>query len=186
LSRQCTARIAARSACARGQRDDHLPVEPARPQQRRVQHFGPVGGTKHHDPRCDVETVHLRQQLVERLLALVVKHSRARARPALADRVDLVHEDDRRGGLAGLCEQIAHPRGADADEQLHEAGPGYREERSRSATWPGKAALGFQVPAVHLRTRFCEPTIEAIVSSSALGRGTTVARCRQQGSPDRM
>src|ERR687898_159897 len=39
-----------------------------------------------------------------------------------ADRVDLVDEDDAGGVLLGLLEQVAHTRGADADEHLDEVG----------------------------------------------------------------
>src|ERR1700761_9222435 len=54
--------------------------------------------------------------------------ARARACAALADRVDLVDEDDRGCPLARLGEQVTDPRRADADEQLHEAGACDREE----------------------------------------------------------
>ena len=54
-----------------------------------------------------LEAVHLDEQLVERLLALVVAPTQAGAAMA-ADRVDLVHEDDARRRLLGLLEEIAH------------------------------------------------------------------------------
>src|SRR5262249_25589508 len=73
----------------------------------------------------------LDEQLVERLLALVVAAAEARA-AVPADGVDLVHEDDARGGLLGLLEQVAHARGADADEHLDEVGAGDGEERHAS------------------------------------------------------
>src|SRR5207248_8447675 len=66
-----------------------------------------------------VEAVHLDQDLVERLLALVV----AAADPDAAappDRVDLVDEDDAGRLLARLGEQVADAAGADADEHLDE------------------------------------------------------------------
>src|ERR1700761_2865687 len=54
----------------------------------------------------------------------------AEARAAVAtDGVDLVHEDDAGTVLLGLLEQVAHARGADADEHLDEVRPGDREER---------------------------------------------------------
>ena len=54
-----------------------------------------------------VEAVHLDEQLVERLLALVVTTAEARAAVA-TDGVDLVDEHDRgRRGLR-LLEQVAH------------------------------------------------------------------------------
>src|SRR2546423_1073578 len=46
-----------------------------------------------------------------------------------ADGVDLVHEDDARGVLLGLLEEVADARGADADEHLDEVGARDREER---------------------------------------------------------
>src|SRR5918998_351580 len=46
-----------------------------------------------------------------------------------ADGVDLVHEDDAGAVLLGLLEQVAHARGADADEHLDEVRAGDREER---------------------------------------------------------
>ena len=46
-----------------------------------------------------------------------------------ADGVDFVDEDDAGRLLLGLLEHVAHPRGADADEHLHEVGAGDGEER---------------------------------------------------------
>src|SRR6266478_4581253 len=46
-----------------------------------------------------------------------------------ADRVDFVDEDDAGGVLLALLEQVAHPRGAHADEHLDEVGAGDGEER---------------------------------------------------------
>ena len=103
-------------------------VEPARPQQRRVEHVGTVGRRDDDDVGVGVETVHLDEELVQRLLALVV----AAAEPGAAlasDRVDLVDEDDAGGVLLGLVEEVAHAAGADADEHLDELGARDGEER---------------------------------------------------------
>ena len=51
----------------------------------------------------------------------------------LAERVELVDEDDARRLGLGLLEQIAHARGADADEHLDELRPAQAEERH---AWP--------------------------------------------------
>src|SRR5581483_11650096 len=72
--------------------------------------------------------VHLDQQLVERLLALVVAAAEAGTAVA-ADRVDLVHEDDAGRVLLPLLEQVADAGGPDADEHLDEVRPRDREER---------------------------------------------------------
>ena len=45
------------------------------------------------------------------------------------DGVDLVHEDDAGAVLLGLLEEVAHARGADADEHLDEIGARDREKR---------------------------------------------------------
>ena len=106
----------------------HLAIEASRAQERRVEHVRPVGGRDHDDIRLVVEAVHLDEQLVEGLLALVI--ATAQAGPALAaDRIDLVDEDD--GGSGRLClgEEVAHAAGADAHEHLDELGGRDIEER---------------------------------------------------------
>ena len=106
----------------------HLAVEPPGPQQRRVEDLRPVGRRQDDDRHRAVEPVHLRQQLVERLLLLVLPaHRDGAAGPA--QRVQLVDEDDARRRLARLLEQVAHAGGADADEHLDELGAVGGEER---------------------------------------------------------
>ena len=107
---------------------DDLAVEAAGAQQRRIEHVGPVGGRDEDDAFVGLEAVHLDQQLVERLLALVVAAAEAGAAMA-ADRVDLVDEDDAGRVLLGLLEHVAHAAGADADEHLDEVGARDGEER---------------------------------------------------------
>src|SRR5205085_12080742 len=78
-----------------------------------------------------VEAVHLGEDLVERLLALVVAAAEAgdARRARTPDRVELVDEDDRRRGVLRLREEIANARGADADDRLDELRRRHREER---------------------------------------------------------
>ena len=106
----------------------HLAVEAARAQQRGVEHVGAVRGGDDDQVRVVVEAVHLHEQLVERLLALVVATAHAGATLA-AHGVDLVDEDDRGGVLLRLVEQVAHTRCAEADEHFDEVGAGHRIER---------------------------------------------------------
>ena len=63
----------------------------------------------------------------ERLLALVVAAD-GRAAARLAQGVQLVDENDARGLVLGLAEEIAHPGGPDADEHLDEVGAAQAEE----------------------------------------------------------
>ena len=107
--------------------DDDLAVEAAGPQQRRVEDVGAVRRRDDDDVGVRVEAVHLDEDLVQRLLALVVAAAEAGAALA-ADRVDLVDEDDAGRVALRLVEQVAHARGADADEHLDELGAADREE----------------------------------------------------------
>src|SRR3546814_13516659 len=84
--------------------DDDLAVEAAGPKQRRIEDVGTVGGGDEDHAGVGVEAVHLDEHLVEGLLALVVTTAEAGATVA-ADGVDLVDEDDRRGGGLGLLEE---------------------------------------------------------------------------------
>jgi hypothetical protein len=104
-----------------------LPVEATRPQERGVEDVRPVGSRDHDDPVVGLEAVHLDEELVQRLLALLMPAAEAGALVA-ADRVDLVHEDDAGRVLLALFEQVTHPGGTDADEHLDEVRPRDREE----------------------------------------------------------
>ena len=89
-----------------GIRHDDLAVETAGTQQRRVEHVGAVGRGDEDDALVRLEAVHLDEQLVQRLLALVVAAAEAGAAMA-ADRVDFVDEDDARRVLLRLLEHVA-------------------------------------------------------------------------------
>ena len=123
---------APRGSCWRplpvGAVDDDLAVEAAGAQQRRVEDVGPVRRRDQDDVVLHLEAVHLDEELVQRLLALVVAAAQAGAAVA-ADGVDLVHEDDAGRRLLRLLEEVADARGADADEHLDEVGARDREER---------------------------------------------------------
>ena len=75
-----------------------------------------------------VEAVHLHEDLVEGLLALVVAATEAGAALA-ADGVDFVDEDDAGSILLRLVEEVADAARADADEHLDELRAGDAEER---------------------------------------------------------
>ena len=123
------------------QGDLHLAVEAAGAKQRGVQDLGAVRCGDDHHPDGGIEPVHLRQELIERLFALVVGHEASAA--ALPDGVDLVDENDGGSALTGTGEQITHPRGAQPHEQLDEARAGDGEERDAglSGHRPGHEGL---------------------------------------------
>ena len=114
-------------------------IEAPGAQQRGVQHVHAVGAREHGDAVARLEAVHLDEDLVQRLLALVVGarkllpltyHNNTHALTALlADGVDLIDEHDARRVLARLREQLAHALRAHAHEQLHEVAARHADER---------------------------------------------------------
>src|SRR5262249_13882229 len=108
--------------------DDDAPIEASGPEQRRVEDVRTVGRGDQDHAFVRLEAVHLDEQLVERLLALVVPAAEART-AVPADGIDLVDEHDAGRVLLALLEQIADARGADADEHLDEVRAADREER---------------------------------------------------------
>ena len=118
---------------------DHLTVEAPGPDQCGVEHVGAVRGGHDDDALAGVEPVHLDQQLVQGLLALVVRAQAGAtgAGAALADRVDLVQEHQGRRLLLRLLEQLAHARGAQAHEHLDELRAAHEEERHVRLTGDG-------------------------------------------------
>ena len=107
----------------------HAAVEASRPQQRRIQHVGPVGRRHQDHAIVGLKAIHLDQQLIQRLLALVVPAAQACAAVA-SNRVDFVDEDDAGRILLALLKQIAHAACAHAHKHLHEVRTGDGEERN--------------------------------------------------------
>ena len=112
-----------------GQVHVYLTVEAACAQQGRVEHVGAVGGGQRDDAAVGAEAVHLGEQGVQRVLALVVAAHGGVLRAGTAHGVYLVDEDDARRLRLGLLEQVAHTAGTHADEHLDEVGARHREER---------------------------------------------------------
>ncbi len=104
-----------------------LTVEPAWTQQSGVKNVGPVGRRDDDHAFIGFEPVHLDQQLVQRLLALVIAAAKSGA-ARTANRVDFIDEDDTWRRALGLLEHVAHTAGAHADKHLDKVGPGNREE----------------------------------------------------------
>ena len=111
-----------------GQSHHHAAVETAGAQQRGIENVRPVGrGDKNHAV-VRFESVHLDEQLVQRLLALIVSAAEACA-TVTADSIDFVDEDDAGRVLLALLKQIADAACADADKHFNEVRTGDREER---------------------------------------------------------
>jgi hypothetical protein len=111
----------------RGQTHHHLAVKAARAQKGGVQDVGAVGGRQDDDRGVLLKAVHLREDLVQGLLPLVVAAPDPRP-PLSADGVQLVYEDDAGGVFAGVLKEAPHPAGPHAHEHLHELAGGDGEE----------------------------------------------------------
>ena len=104
-------------------------VKTAGPGQGRIQRFRPVGCRQNDDAGIAVEAVHLRQELVERLLPLVISAHATAAAALLSDGVDFVDKDDAGRFLLGLAEQVAHLGRAHADKHLDKFRSRHGEKR---------------------------------------------------------
>ena len=90
-----------------GQRHRHLPVEATWTQERRVEDIRAICGGNNDDAFLGIEAVHFYEELVERLLTLVV--STAHAVSAMATHgVDFVNEHQAGCGFFPLLEHIAN------------------------------------------------------------------------------
>src|SRR5690606_4148796 len=144
--------------------DHDLAVEPARAEERRVQDLRTVRRGHDDDDAVRIEPVHLDQELVQRLLAFVVRRDAAVA-AALAGRVQLVDEDDARRLRLRALEELPDPGRADADEDLDELRAADREERdarlARDRTGEERLARARRADQEHAlrdpRTELCEP-----------------------------
>ena len=106
-----------------------LAVKASGTQQRRVEYIRTVGRRDDDDSLVAAEAVHLDEQLVQCLLALVVTAAESGS-AVTSDRVDFVYEYDARRILLSGVEQVAHTRRADADVHLDEIRTGDRVERN--------------------------------------------------------
>lgn len=95
------------------------PVEASRTEKSLVQTVRPVGRGKDDHTLVPVKAVHLRKQLVESLLTLIVAASDV-VLTALSDSVDLIDKDDARSLCLCLAEQVTNLRGAHSHEHLDE------------------------------------------------------------------
>mmetsp|Transcript_55823 Transcript_55823/g.145606 ORF Transcript_55823/g.145606 Transcript_55823/m.145606 type:complete len:202 (+) Transcript_55823:761-1366(+) len=102
-----------------GQAHLDTPIKAARTQQRVIQDIRAVRGSNDNDPRVALEAIHLGQDLIECLFALVIAATHS-CTALTTDGVNLINEDDARRLLLGLLEDVAYTRGTDTDEELDE------------------------------------------------------------------
>ena len=107
-----------------------------------VQDVWTVGRGDDDDGGVGVESVHLDEDLVQCLFALIVTTAEAGA-TVTTDGVDFVNEDDAWSMSFGLLEEVADARCTDSDEHLDEFGAGNREERHSCFACDGSGEESF-------------------------------------------
>ena len=102
-----------------GEIDRHLAIESTRPQECLIEDIGTIG--RCHDDHIGIviESVHLCENLIERLFAFIVTASDTRG-SLLSDGIDLIDEYDRRCTLTSILEEITDTCSTDSDEHLNE------------------------------------------------------------------
>ena len=123
-----------------GQLHDDAPIETPRPKQRLIQTLRPVGGRENDNTLCGIEAIHLCEQLIEGLLALVVAYGTV---AALSYGINLIDKDDARCLLRRLTEQVAHLGSTHTHEHLHKFRARNREEGHVSFACHGTRYKGF-------------------------------------------
>ena len=100
------------------QADRHVPVKAAWPEQCRIKHISPVGRRDYNHIGVSLEAVHLYQNLIQCLLALIMTaaHTAAAFAP---DGVNLINKNNRWRVFLGLLEKVAHTAGANANKHFN-------------------------------------------------------------------
>ena len=109
-------------------RHNDLAIETTGPQQCRIKNIRTVRRRNQDDAFIGFKTIHLDEQLVERLFTLVIAAAKACATMS-THRIDFVDEDDARCVLLCLFKHVAHTGCADADEHFNEVRTRDCEER---------------------------------------------------------
>mmetsp|Transcript_35777 Transcript_35777/g.106792 ORF Transcript_35777/g.106792 Transcript_35777/m.106792 type:complete len:256 (-) Transcript_35777:1616-2383(-) len=112
----------------------NLPVEPPRSSECLVENVYAVGAGEYDHIARGREAVHLDEELIESVLALIVaaRHSATTALPA--DGVDLVDEDYAGRIAPRFLEEVPDARWTDAHEHFNEVGSGDTVERDAGLT----------------------------------------------------
>ena len=106
---------------------NHPPVKTARTQKRRVQNLRPVGGSQNQDSLGGIKSVHLRQQLVQGLLPLVISAA-VPAVTAFSNGIHLVDKDNTGGIFLGLLKEVTNTGSSHTHEHLHKVRTGQGEK----------------------------------------------------------
>ena len=107
---------------------DDTPVKASRTKQRLIQNFRAVGSAKDQNSLRGIKAIHLRQQLIQRLLPLLIAPA-VLGITASSDCIDLIDKNNAGSVLGGLFKQVTYTAGTHADIQLYEIRSRQGEER---------------------------------------------------------
>src|SRR6266487_4584941 len=108
----------------------HAAVEAARAQERYIKTIGTVRRGNYHYRLTVIEAIHLHQQLVERLFALIIGINTGAT--LSTDGINFVDKDDARGSFLCLLKQVADAAGTNTNQHFHKFRTRHREERYSS------------------------------------------------------
>ena len=108
--------------------NDHTSVKTSRAEKRRIKNFRSVGSSKDQKTLGSVKTVHLRKELVQCLLTLVISAAIAGI-TALTDGIDLINKYDTRCILLGFLKKVTDTGCPHTYKHLHKLRSGKGEER---------------------------------------------------------
>ena len=110
-----------------GVRHDDLAVEPAGTQERRIEDVRTIRRGDEDHALVRLKTIHLDQQLIQCLLALIIAATKSGA-AVPPNCIHFIDKQQTRRILLSLLEHIAHTASADTDKHLDKLGAGDREE----------------------------------------------------------
>src|SRR5262249_531016 len=119
-----------------------LPVKTASAEQGGVEDLRTVGGAEDDYPLAGIKTVHLCEQLVQRLFTLIILLDGIDP-TRFAHGVQLIDEDDTGGFFLRLLKQIAYPRRAHTDEHFDKVRATQTEKGHRRFSCHGACQEGF-------------------------------------------
>ena len=174
---------------------DDTPVKASRTKQRLIQNFRAVGSAKDQNSLRGIKAIHLRQQLIQGLLPLLIAPA-VLGITASSDCIDLIDKNNAGSVLGGLLKQVTHTACTHADIQLNEIRSRQGEERhmclscnrTRKKRFTGswradkKCALGELRADLHVALRIVEKIhdlhqrlLGLILTGNVLKRHTGVA-----------
>src|SRR6266852_4908968 len=106
--------------------NNHSTIEATGAQQGLIKPIRTVCCGDNHNGLMTIKAIHLYQELVQRLLSLIIGVNAGTALPSHG--INFVDKDDTWRSLLGLIKEVTHTASADADQHLHEFGARHREE----------------------------------------------------------